>query len=69
MDLSKPQKKKIEKWISWFFFILGGTGMVVTFPLWLGGLISDRAMLGITLILSWLAILVPGFNAIVLNED
>jgi hypothetical protein len=66
--VNTEQKDRIEKVTAWFFFVFGAVGLVTCFPAWLLNLISDRAMLGITLALSWLAILVPGFNAIVLNR-
>lgn len=67
--MKKKNRKALEKKVAWFFFIFGGLGLVINTTTWLLGIISDRTMLGITLALSWLAILVPGFNAIVLNED
>lgn len=42
--------------LSWAMLIVGVIGFLVTFPLWLLGLINDRAMLGLTLVLSWAAL-------------
>lgn len=42
--------------LSWLMLVLGLAGFGVTFPLWLLDLINDRMMLGITLILSWMAL-------------
>lgn len=36
--------------------IIGLVGFAVTFPLWLMNIINDRMMLGITLVLSWMAL-------------
>lgn len=69
VDLSDDQKNRLEHAIALFFFWFGLAGLVICCPLWLMNLISDRAMLGITLALSWLAIMVPGFNAIVLKRN
>jgi hypothetical protein len=69
VDLSASQKAKLEKRIAWFFLIFGSVGMCVCTPLWLLGILNDKNMLGLTLFLSWLAIVIPGFNAVVLSED
>lgn len=42
--------------LSWAMLLVGLAGFFVTFPLWLAGRIDDRAMLGITLVLSWAAL-------------
>lgn len=42
--------------IAWLLLALSVVGFGVTFPLWLMDLLSDRAMLGITLALSWAAL-------------
>lgn len=39
-------------------------GFLVTFPLWIAGKLSDQAMLGITLALSWAALWYAAFIAI-----
>lgn len=39
--------------LSWVMLAVGIVGFLVSFPLWLFGLIDDRMMLGITLVLSW----------------
>lgn len=59
----------MKKVISWTFLISGILGLVVTFPLWLLDLISNRAMLGITLALSWMALIYEGFNSVGIHED
>lgn len=42
--------------LSWVMLIIGVIGFFVTFPLWLMGIITEKAMLGITLVLSWAAL-------------
>lgn len=42
--------------LAWFFLIISLIGFIVTFPLWLFNMVSDRALLGITLVLSWAAL-------------
>lgn len=42
--------------LSWAMLVVGIVGFLVTFPLWLLGLINDRTMLGLTLVLSWAAL-------------
>lgn len=54
----------MRKVIAWSMLVLGLTGFAVTFPAWLLGWISDRAMLGVTLALSWAALWYEGFNAV-----
>lgn len=55
--------------ISLVLFIASTIGLVVTFPLWLFGLISDRAMIGVTLALSWAALQYESFNALQISHD
>lgn len=69
VDLSDEQKDKAERGLAKFFFWFGLAGLVICGVLWLLNLISDRAMLGITLALSWLAVMIPGFNAMVLKRN
>jgi hypothetical protein len=42
--------------MSWALYLGSWIGFVLCFSAWLLGWISDRAMLGITLALSWLAL-------------
>ncbi len=42
--------------LSWGMLIIGVVGFLVSFPLWLMGVIDDRMMIGITLVLSWAAL-------------
>jgi hypothetical protein len=46
-------------------------GLLITFPLWLTGNIGENAMIGITLALSWLALVYSALDAlwIVDQED
>lgn len=44
----------------------GLVGALVSFPLWVTGRISDRAMIGLTMVLSWAALWYEGYNAVVL---
>jgi hypothetical protein len=59
----------VKKTIAWFFLIFGSTGLIVCTTAWLMGWITDREMLGITLALSWIALIIPGFNAVLISED
>lgn len=43
-------------------------GFIVTFPLWLLGIISDRTMIGITLVLSWAALWYESFTAMQVTD-
>lgn len=54
--------------VAWAFIVVGVGGFAVTFPLWLLNLISNRAMLGITLALSWAALWYSGFNAVQITK-
>lgn len=49
-----------EVWFARFFFWGGWVGLLVCMPLWLAGIISTRALVGITLALSWLALIIEG---------
>jgi uncharacterized membrane protein len=44
------------KRLAWFFLVVSLVGFFVTFPLWLFNMVSDRTLLGITLVLSWAAL-------------
>lgn len=59
----------MKRTIAWVMLIFGISGLAICMPLWLMDIISDRAMLGITLGLSWLALVYEGFNSVVINED
>jgi hypothetical protein len=54
---------------SWALYAGSWLGLVVCFPAWLLGWISDRAMLGITLVLSWLALIIESRNGIHVTKD
>lgn len=54
-----------ERPVAWAMFWISIVGFFVTFPLWFFGILSDRQMLGITLVLSWAALWYESFlNAI-----
>lgn len=55
--------------LSWAMLVIGVIGFCITFPLWLLNIISDRAMLGITLALSWAALWYEAFNAVQISHD
>lgn len=55
---------RVEKWLTRVLLGAGILGFVVSFPLWLAGLVSDTAMLGITLVLSWAALWYAAFLAL-----
>lgn len=57
------------KVVAWVMFLAGVVGFLLTFPMWLMGIINDRAMLGLTLCLSWAALWYEGANAIVLQRQ
>lgn len=59
----------MNKHVAWAMLITGTLGLAITFPLWLTNNISDRAMLGITLALSWGALIFEGFNAIGIHKN
>jgi flagellar biosynthesis protein FliR len=44
--------------------VVSVVGFFITFPLWLTNRISDRAMLGLTLVLSWAALWFSAYIAI-----
>ena len=44
-------------------------GLIICFPAWLLGRISDRAMIGITLALSWLALVLEARNGVHITKD
>jgi hypothetical protein len=54
----------VSRRLAWFLFVVSIVGFGVTFPLWLTGRISERAMLGITLALSWAALWYEALNGI-----
>lgn len=43
--------------LAWVLLALSVAGFGVTFPLWILGSISDSAMIGLTLALSWMALI------------
>jgi len=43
-------------------------GLIVCFPAWLFGWISDRGMIGLTLALSWLALVLEARNGVHLTK-
>lgn len=55
--------------IAWLLLLGSTAGLAVTVPLWLLDLISDRAMLGLTLVLSWLALMFEAFTAVQVAHD
>lgn len=56
--------ERIEKIMSWVLLAIGVVGFMVSFPLWLSNRISDRNMLGLSLVLSWAALWYAAFVAI-----
>jgi hypothetical protein len=44
------------KKLSWAMLGISVVGFFITFPLWLLGIIDEKVMLGITLVLSWAAL-------------
>lgn len=46
----------MEKILSWAMLIISIGGFLVSFPLWLTNRMSDRTMIGTTLVLSWAAL-------------
>jgi flagellar biosynthesis protein FliR len=51
--------------ISWVLMAIGIIGFFVTFPLWFKDKLSDRHMIGLTLVLSWAALWYTAFIAII----
>lgn len=60
---------QIRRVIAWVLLIGSTVGLAVSMPMWLLNLISDRMMLGITLALSWLALMFEAFNAVQIAHD
>lgn len=56
---------KANEVMAWTMMAIGVIGFLVSFPLWLTGRIDDRAMLGVTLVLSWAALWYAAFIAII----
>lgn len=54
-----------EDLFSWFLLAVGVVGFLVTFPLWLRNKLTDRAMIGITLVLSWAALWYAAYTALI----
>jgi hypothetical protein len=50
--------------IAWVLLAVSAVGFLVTFPLWLLGIIDEQMMLGITLVLSWAALWYAAFVAV-----
>lgn len=59
----------MKRKLSWAMLIIGIVGFLVSFPLWLMGLINDRMMLGITLVLSWAALWYSAYIALLETEE
>lgn len=55
--------------IGWVLLVVSVLGLTVTFPLWLLNVISDRAMLGITLALSWVALIFEAWTTLQVAAD
>jgi hypothetical protein len=54
---------------SWVLYIGSWLGFLFCFPGWLLGWISDRAMLGTTLALSWAALILEARNGVHITKD
>lgn len=57
-------ESKAPEVLSWAMLTIGILGFLVSFPLWLMGYINEKAMLGVTLVLSWAALWYAAFIAI-----
>jgi hypothetical protein len=54
----------MKRWVlSVGLFLISTAGLFVTFPLWLLNIISDRTLMGLTLVLSWMALQYESFNS------
>lgn len=53
---------RVRRTIGWSLLVGSTVGFAATFPMWLAGLVSDRALLGVTLALSWLALMFEAAN-------
>jgi hypothetical protein len=60
--ISERQKARLIYWVSW-------AGFVLTFPAWLFGWVSDRTMLGVTLALSFFALILEARNGIRIDSE
>lgn len=51
--------------IAWFMVVIGLVGALVSLPAWLwSAKITDRHLIGLTLVLSWLALTFAGLTAL-----
>lgn len=60
---------KHQKGISQAMFIVSIAGFLITFPLWVFGVLTDRQMLGITLVLSWAALWYAAYIALIQSNN
>lgn len=58
-----------KKGLAWIEFVVFTAGLVITVPMWILGWIDDRAMIGMTLALSWLAPVVESVTQIFFADD
>lgn len=58
-----------KRGLAWVIFGLFTLGLVITMPLWLLDRISNRAMIGITLALSWLAPAIEAVNGLFITDE
>lgn len=55
--------------LSWFMVIFGLAGAAVSLPAWLWwSKVTDRTLIGLTLVLSWLALTFSGLTALAANN-
>ena len=57
------------KIVSWIMVIVSVLGALVTIPLWGFGILSDRHMIGITLVLSWAALWYEAANSVLIRKS
>lgn len=55
--------------LGWILLATSMLGLALTFPMWLAGWVSDRTLLGLTLALSWLALIYEALNAVQIASD
>lgn len=49
-------------------YVVSWVGFILTFPAWLLGWVSDRVLLGVTLALSWFALILESRTAVHVDD-
>lgn len=54
----------MKELLSWVLMGASFIGLAITFPMWIRHKIDERAMIGLTLVLSWLALSYAAITAL-----